>query len=224
MTGGTVFAFGLHVVMYWWLAPVNGKGILRMLEHLASRVFMLAVLVGVAFGQQPPRQDAATLELAKSIYSRAMTALQEAKTMDDMKKLADDLSSPDGISVDRFGRTILTRKEADGELASMLALPPERRVTQMDILWAEQNSDRMIVVAWVLPNEVEQIDTEGDFGAKGTKHRLTRGTLIRDIFQRTGTGWRRIQHDKLFPNDTVLAVDGASRIMPPLDERNRVGK
>jgi len=139
-----------------------------------------------------------------------------------MRKLADDLASPDGISVDRFGRIVLTRETADGELASMLALPPERRVTQMDILWAEQTSDRLIVVAWVLPDEVEQIDTEGDFGPPGSKHRLTRGTLVRDIFQKTANGWRRIQHDKLFPNDTVLAVDGIPRIVPPLDERYRV--
>jgi hypothetical protein len=222
MAGGTVFAFGLHVVMYWSLVPDKGKSLGRVLEHLASRIFMIAMLAGVAFGQQQPRQDVATLELANSIYSRALTALQEAKTMDDMRKLADDLASPDGISVDRFGRTVLTRKEADGELASMLALPPERRVTQMDILWAEQNSDRLIVVAWVLPNEVERIDTEGDFGPPGSKHRLTRGTLVRDIFQKTADGWRRIQHDKLFPNDTVLAVDGMPRIVPPLDERNRV--
>ena len=198
MAGGVVFAFGLHVVMYWSLVPGKGKSLGRALEHLAARVFMIAILAGVAFGQQQPRQDVATLELAKSIYTRALTALQEAKTLDDMKKLADDLASPDGISVDRFGRIVLTRKTADGELASMLALPPERRVTQMDILWAEQNTDRLIVVAWVLPNEVEQIDTEGDFGPPGGKHRLTRGTLVRDIFQKTANGWRRISARQAF--------------------------
>jgi len=213
MAGGTVFAFGLHVVLYWWLVPVN-----------AARIFMLAILVSVAFGQTPPKQDTATLELAKSIYLRSFVALREAKTLDDTKKLADGLDSPDWISVDRFGRTILTRKDADQELQSVLALPAERRVTEMDIVWADRDGDRMMVLAWMMPSEAERIDSEGAFGPKGAKHRLTRGTLVRDIFQNTADGWRRIRHDKLTPNDTVLAVDGIPRIVPPLAPANRVMK
>jgi hypothetical protein len=197
MSGGAVLAWGLHAVMYWSLVPV-------------------------AFGQQMPKQEAAALDLAKSIYARSFTALREARTLNDMKKLSDDLDSPAWISVDRFGRTVLTRKDADRELQSVLALPPERRVTEMDIVWAEQDADRLTVVAWMMPNEVDRTDSEGDFGPKGGKHRLTRGTLVRDIFENTANGWRRIRHDKLVPNDTVLAVDGKPRILPPVDERNRV--
>lgn len=224
MSGGMVIAYGMHVLMYWSLVPGKGKGLGRALEHLVSRVFLLAVLVGVAFGQQPPKQDSAALELAKSIYLRSFTALRAAKTLDDMKKLSDDLDSPDWISVDRFGRTVLTRKDADREFQSMLALPPDRRVTEMDIVWAERDADRLTVLAWMMPNEAERVDSNGDFGPKGGSHRLTRSTLIRDIFQSTADGWRRIRHDKLVPNDTVLAVDGIPRIMPPLDERHRVTK
>jgi hypothetical protein len=197
MSGGALVAWGMHLVMYWTLVPV-------------------------ASGQGMPKQDTATLELAKSIYARSFTALRAAKTLDDLKKLSDDLDSPDWISVDRFGRTILTRKDAERELESMLALPPERRVTEMDIFWAERDSDRLTVVAWMMPNVSERIDSDGDFGPKDAKHRLMRGTLVRDIFQDTDKGWRRIRHDKLVPNDTVLAVDGKPRIVPPLDERNRV--
>ena len=199
IAGGTGFAFSLQVVMYWSLVPI-------------------------AFGQQPPRQNAAALELAKSIYTRALTALRDGKTLDDLRKNSDNLDSPDWISVDRFGRTVLTRKDADRELLSVLALPPDRRVTEMDIIWAERDSDRLMVLAWMMPSEAEQVDSEGDFGPRGARHRLTRGTLIRDIFQSTADGWRRIRHDKLVPNDTVLAVDGIPRIVPPLDERNRVTK
>jgi hypothetical protein len=141
-----------------------------------------------------------------------------------MKKLSDGLDSPDWISVDRFGRTILTRADADRELQSVLAIAPARRVTEMDIVWAEQDMDRLMVIAWMMPSEAERIDSEGVFGPKGGKHRLTRGTLIRDIFQNTGDSWRRIRHDKLTPNDTVLAVDGVPRIVPPLDQANRIAK
>jgi hypothetical protein len=49
-----------------------------------------------------------------------------------------------------------------------------------------------------------------------------KGTLIRDLFQKTADGWLRIRHDKLTPNNTILAVDGSQRIVPPLDDRNQV--
>jgi len=222
MAGGAVFASGMHILMYWFLVPGKSKGLARVLEHLASRVFILAVAVGIAAGQQAAKQDPTALEIAKSIYSSSFTALREAKTLEDMRKLADSLDSADWISVDWFGRTILTRRDADRDLESVLALPPERRVTGMDIIWAERDSDRLIVVAWMMSHEVERVDSEGSYGTKGTTHRLMRGALIRDIFLDTRNGWRRIRHDKILPNDTVLAVDGAPRIVPPLDERHRV--
>jgi hypothetical protein len=222
MAVGTVLASGMHLLMYRSLVPIKGKSLGGVLEHFASHLFILCVFSGIAAGQQPARQDPAVLEIAKSIYGSQMTALREAKTLDDMKKNADRLDSSDWISVDRFGRTVLTRQDADRELASMLAIPPAQRVAAMDIIWAEQNSDRLIVVAWMMPNEVERIDSEGDYGFKGIKHKLVRGTLIRDVFQNSGNDWHRIRHDKILPNDTVLAVDGVQRIVPPLDEKYRV--
>ena len=174
------------------------------------------MLAGIAAGQ-PVRQDASTLELARSIYSRSFTALREARTLEEMRRLSGDLDAPEWISVDRFGRTILTKKDADRDLESLLALPPERRVTGMDILWAERDSERLIVLGWMMVNMAERVDAEGEFGPKAASHKLTRGTLIRDVFVKTADGWRRIRHDKLTPNDMVLAVDGAARIVPPLD-------
>lgn len=222
MITGTLCAFGMHLLMYWALVPGKSKRVSEVLETLASRVFLLCLVVGLASGQQQAKQDSNTLELAKSIYSRSFTALREAKTLQDMQELADHLDSPDWIGVDRFGRTVLTRRDADREMKSVLSLPPERRITGMDIIWAERDSEQLIVVAWMMPNEVEVIDSEGEYGQKGTTHRLLRGTLVRDIFLSTDDGWRRIRHDKLLPNSTILAVDGAPQIVPPLNERNRV--
>ena len=221
MAAGTVFASAMHLVIYSLLVSGKSKGVARLLEHLASRVFILCLLAGIAAAQQA-KQDAAALEIAKSIYRGSFTALRDAKTLDDLRNVADNLDLPDWISVDRFGRTVLTRRDADRELESVLALPPERRVAGMDIIWAERNSERLIVVAWMMPNEVERVDSDGAYGPKGANHRLMRGTLIRDIFLNTDAGWRRVRHDKLLPNDTVLAVDGAPVSVPPLDERHRV--
>jgi hypothetical protein len=183
---------------------------------------ILCLVLQRAFAQQEIRQDPATLELARSIYTRAFRQLREAKTLEDMKRLSDALDSPDWISVDRMGRTILTRKDADRELESVLALPSERRVTGMDIIWAEQESDRLAVLAWMMPSETERVDASGDYGQKGGTHRMLRATLVRDLFVKTPAGWRRIQHDKLLPNSTLLAVDGVPRVLPLTDDSRRV--
>ncbi len=109
-----------------------------MLEQFVSRLLAVCVLVGIAAGQTA-KQDASPLELARSIYSSSFTALREARTIEDVRKLSDSLDAPEWIGVDRFGRTILTKQDADRDLESLLALPPERRVTGMDILWAERD-------------------------------------------------------------------------------------
>ena len=182
----------------------------------------LCLAAGMACAQPETKQDPATLEFARSIYARSFTDLRQAKSLEDMKKLSDALDSPDWISVDRMGRTILTRKDADRELESLLALPPERRVTGMDIIWAEQDSDRLAVLAWMMPSQTDRVDTRGEYGPKGVTHRILRGTLVRDLFVKTPAGWRRIQHDKLLPNSTLLAIDGVPRVLPTFDAAHYV--
>ena len=220
LAGGAILASGLQFAIYGCLLPGKSRSLARLLEQLFSRLLLVCVVAGIAAGQ-PVKQDASTLELARSIYSGSFTALREATTLEEMSKLSDGLDAPEWISVDRFGRTILTKKDADRDLESLLALPPERRVTGMDILWAERDSERLTVLAWMMANVAQRVDAEGEFGPKGASHKLTRGTLIRDLFVKTEDGWRRIRHDKLTPNDMVLAVDGAARIVPPLDSEHR---
>ena len=191
LAAGAVFAFGSQLLLY---------------RALLTPGLIVCLLAAVVSGQPLPKQDQAALDEARGIYQRAFTALRNARTMDDMRKLSDALDSADWISVDRFGRPLLTRAQADREFESLLALPPDRRVSAMDIIWAERDSTRMIVAAWMSPSEEVR---DG--------HRLTRATLIRDIFENTPNGWRRIRHDKLLPNGTQLAVDGKQ-----LAEGNRV--
>jgi hypothetical protein len=180
---------------------------------------LLCVIAGIGFAQTPPRQDPAALALAKSIYARSFTELRAAKTMEDMHQLSDELDSKDWIFVDRFGRTMLTKQQADRDLESMLKLPPERRVSGMDIIWAEQDSDRLMVLAWINSHENDFVDSTGDYGPKGSKHRVTESTLVRDLFTKTAKGWTRVQHDKLVPNGTIIAVNGKptmTRVMTPV--------
>ncbi len=220
MVCGAPLAFGMHLLMYWTLVPGKHRTVQQAVEALASRLFPMCLIAGICLGQPAPKPDVKALELAKSIYSRSFKDVRDAKTLEDMQKVSDRQDSKDWIFVDRFGRTVLSMHDAEGvnrELASMLSLPPESRVGEMDIIWAEQDSDRLMVLAWVMPHEAEGTDAEG-----GGKHRLMEGTLIRDLFQKTSAGWVRFQHDKLTPNNTILAVDGSQRIVPPLDERNRV--
>jgi hypothetical protein len=220
MVCGALLAFGTHLLMYWTLVPGKTKTLQRVVEELASRVFLMCLIAGICLAQPAPKPDAGALELAKSIYSRSFADVRDAKTLEDMHKISDRQDSKDWISLDRFGRTVLTMHDTEGvnrEFASMLSLPPERRVGEMDIIWAERDSDRLMVLAWIMPHEVEVTDAES-----GGKHRLMEGTLIRDLFQKTADGWVRFQHDKLTPNSMILAVDGSQRIVPPMDERNRV--
>ena len=198
LAGGVACAFSSQALLY------------RALLHTLA----VGLFAGIAGAQPLLKQDPVTLETAKSIYQKAFTALRDAKNMDDMRKIADSLDAPEWISVDRFGRTLLTRSQADRELESMLAIPPEQRMSTMDIIWAEHDQTRMIVLAWLFPRE--EVRTGMDADPK-ISHRLSRATLIRDIFENTANGWRRIRHEKFLPNGTVLAVDGKS-----IAERNRV--
>ena len=200
---GATMAFCLHAALYTVLVPIR-------------TLLLLGLLVGSLPAQPPAQQDPTILQTAKSLYTAALTAIRDAKSLDDMKKLADQFDSPDWISVDRFGRPGFTRRQADTGLAALLALPADRRITGMEILWAERDSDRMIVLGWMMPNQVERPNPTG-----GTQ-RLTRSTLFRDTFTDTPLGWRRIKHEKLLPNDFTLVIDGLSQIIPPLDERHRV--
>lgn len=221
MVAGTVLAFAMHAVLYRILVPIPGHSLARLRQLFPSFLIALWLFAANATGQQQ-KQQPDVLNTAKSIYRASLVAIREAKTLDDMKKLADSFDSPDWISVDRFGRTVFTRRDADQALAAMLALPADRRITGLEIIWAERNADRLIVVGWMMPNEVERVDAVGEYGDKGITHRVMRGTLFRDIFANTPDGWRRIRHEKFLPNDMVLAVDGMPRIVPPLAGTNRV--
>lgn len=148
---------------------------------LASALIMQAIVYTALLtpAAAQPKQDPSAMLTAKAIYTRAFTLLRDARNMEDMRKLSDSFDAHEWVSLDRFGRPLLTRTQADRELESMLALSAEQRVSAMDIIWAERDATRLIVVAWMFPSEEVR---DG--------HKLTRATLIRDLFDDTPSGCR----------------------------------
>jgi hypothetical protein len=215
MLGGLALALGTHLVVYAALLPHGARILLRTWQNFAGFLTVLLAITGICLAQTS-KEDPAALALAKSIYGPTLKAVRDAKTVDDLKRADGLLDSEDWISGDRFGRTVLTKKDENRELESMLNLPPEQRAVRMEIIWAEQDRDRLEVLMWVAPGEAESVD------AAGAKHRITTGTLARDLFDKRSSGWMRIRHDKLTPNSTILAMDGVSRFMPPLDPAHRI--
>jgi hypothetical protein len=142
MAVGLVVALAVQLVVYVSLLPHMSRTLERTLQELAAFLTLFCVLAGVAAGSafaQQPVQDLATLELARSIYSRALAGLKAAKTMEELRKSAAKLDTEAWVSLDRFGRMVLTAHDRDRELELMLDLPPERRAAPMDIIWAERD-------------------------------------------------------------------------------------
>ena len=149
----------------------------------------------------------------RDLYQRTFSGLEAAKTEDDIRRVVEILDVREWVSFDPLGLPI-SRQQASSELKSLLAVPPKNRVPQMDIVWTDTSDTSAVVVLWVyFAREIS--DPEGRYGAPGDKHQALFGALVRDTFARAESGWRRIRHEKIFPNQ-VLTVDGRSVISPPL--------
>jgi hypothetical protein len=124
--------------------------------------------------------------------------LHEAKTNEDIAKMVDAIDTPDWISIGPTGQT-MTRAEAVRLLESLLATPPDQRSSpKMDIVFMNETKWNTTVLYWVYT---------------GPEGQLT-GSLARDTFVRTAQGWRRMRHEKYFP-DRPLVVNGKAVIAPP---------
>ena len=174
------------------------------------RPFALTLLAfySTAFGQTAGQET-----WLRDLYQKTFTALEAAKTEDDMRRVAEMMDVREWLSLDPLGLPI-SRVQANAELKSLLAAPPKNRVPQMDILWTDTTAASAVAVLWVY-NSREIADPEGRYGAPGEKHPALFGALVRDTFARTDAGWRRVRHEKIIPNQ-LLSVDGHSLITPPL--------
>jgi hypothetical protein len=134
----------------------------------------------------------------QAMYTAAFAALHDAKTKEDIAKMVDAIDTPDWVGIGPTGQTG-TRAQAIRDLESLLALPPEKRPTpRLDIIFVNETNWNMTALYWVYT---------------GVEGQLT-GSLARDTFVRTAQGWRRMRHEKYFP-DRPLVVNGKAVIAPP---------
>lgn len=155
------------------------------------RPMILVFLGSLAFAQADSREE------ITGIYASTFTALREAKTKSDIERLVDAIDVPEWIGSLPTGAT-LTRADAVTSLMGLLAVAPENRpVPRQQMVYLAETGWNVVAVYWV-------------YGAMG--ERLV-GSMARDTWVRTPRGWRRMRHEKLFP-DRALIENGKALILP----------
>jgi hypothetical protein len=160
---------------------------------MKSRLLAAALLlVPAAFGA-----DEITKTI-KDMYTSTLNAMKNAKTKDDIQTLVNGMDVPEWVGISPTGET-QTRAESLTALEPLLAIPPDKRpVPTLDFLYVKETGWNVLVLYWVY----------------GKAERQMVGSLARDTWVRTASGWRRIRHEKFIPNQ-VLVDDGKPVILPP---------
>jgi hypothetical protein len=159
--------------------------------NFTRHLSLMIALCGVAWPQ-----DEFRTEIARA-YDATFSAIREAKTRADIEQLVDAIDVPEWQGSLPSG-AITTRSEAIVALSGILSVPPERRpVPRLHILYATETGWRGFAVYWAYRQSGNELI----------------GSLARDTWVRTPRGWRRVQHEKLFP-DRPLVQDGKGLILP----------
>jgi hypothetical protein len=134
----------------------------------------------------------------KDLYASTLSAMKNAKTKEDIQTIVNGMDVPEWVGISPTGET-QTRAETLTSLEPLLAVPPEKRpVPTLDFLYVKETGWNVLVLYWVYAK---------------TEHQIV-GSLARDTWVRTASGWRRIRHEKFLPNQ-VLVDDGKPVILPP---------
>ncbi|MBY0506855.1 MAG: hypothetical protein K2X03_23245 [Bryobacteraceae bacterium] len=134
-----------------------------------------------------------------AIYTATFASMREAKSVSDLRRLMDAIDVPDWVSTLPSGET-LTRADALRLMEGLLEVPSEKRPSPtIDIIYFRENAWNAQAVYWVYRREQNKVV----------------GSLARDTWVRTAPGWRRIRHEKFFP-DRPLQEDGKAVILPKL--------
>lgn len=113
-------------------------------------------------------------------------------------RIVNTMDAPEWIATLPAGETI-TRPDSLGQLEPLLAIPPEKRPTpKMHFIYIRETGWNVLAVYWVYRETEKQMI----------------GSMIRDTWARTEQGWRRIRHEKLFP-DRPLIDEGNPVVLPP---------
>lgn len=130
-------------------------------------------------------------------YETVFSAMREVKTKAELQQMVDAIDVPEWQANLPAGET-MTRAEAIASLTGLLAVPPESRpVPRQQILYMTETGWSVLAVYWIYR-------PAGD---------VLVGSLARDTWVRTSQGWRRIRHEKFFP-DRPLVQRGKGVILP----------
>lgn len=141
-------------------------------------------------------QEAAIGEIEK-VYEATFTAMRQARTKLDIEKMVEAIDVPEWQGHLPSGG-ILTRPDATASLMGLLAVSPESRpVPRLQVLYAAATSWNVSVLYWIYRENGDQLV----------------GSLARDTWASTPRGWRRIRHEKLFP-ERPLVQKGKNMILP----------
>jgi hypothetical protein len=157
-----------------------------------SRKFLLAPFVCALSYAQSDFREAIT----KS-YEATLSGLREVKTKAELQRLVDAIDVPEWQASLPSG-AVMTRPEAIESLSGLLAMPSESRpAPRQHIVYMTETGWSVLVVYWIYQPVGRQLV----------------GSLARDTWARTSQGWRRIRHEKLFP-ERPLVEDGKGLILP----------
>jgi len=160
---------------------------------IKAPVFLIALTIGNLRAQEPDAKTA-----IKGIYAATLAGMRSAQTKEEIAALVNGIDVPEWTSSLFNGQT-MTRAQALRELEGLLPIPPEKRPGfQMSIVYWNEIPAQASVVYWAYTDRGKELV----------------GSLARDTWARTGSGWRRLRHEKFFP-DRPLVVDSKSVITPP---------
>jgi len=134
----------------------------------------------------------------RDLYNATFAAMKEAKTKEDLARMVSAIDAPEWVGNSPEGET-LTRAQSLASLEPILAIPAEKRPTpKLDFVFIKETGWNVLAVYWVYRQTEQQLV----------------GSMARDTWVRTGQGWRRIRHEKLFP-ERLLVDEGKPVILPP---------
>jgi hypothetical protein len=156
-------------------------------------VLLVTMIIGSLQAQAPDAKIA-----IKSIYASTLAGMRAAQTKDDVANVVNGIDVPEWTSSLFNGQT-MTRSQGLRELEGLLSIPSEKRPGfQMSIVYWNETAAHVRVVYWVYREQGNELV----------------GSLARDTWARTASGWRRLRHEKFLP-DQPLVVDGKGVIVPP---------
>jgi hypothetical protein len=119
-----------------------------------------------------------------AVYDAALSAMQTSKSAKDINRMVEAMDSPDWVGVTPTGEKT-SREQAEKQLLGLLSIPVgQRPIPKQKTVFVSQSDSSALVVYWVY-----RTTAEGSVGS-----------MARDTWIQTRSGWRRTMHEKLFPD------------------------